>query len=205
VREARIMGTLYENAFCTVAASSRENPHDGMFTSRNPLRDLPCRVPVPQSGIWYAFSEHQVGLQSIRTSHLNTRAWVYQESMLSHRILYFSAFGVYWSCRHYEAYERNYLGSRYFHESLYISSGSGEHHAGNPGPAHKKLDELQLSDETVYGSLIGTNPGSSSTVRLGLCREFIDNTHSVSQYPLNHGHILESNGTRRWVNTLTAL
>jgi hypothetical protein len=179
------MGTLYENAFCTVVASSGRNPHDGMFTSRDPLRYSPCRIPVPRSGIWYAYRERDDGgPETARESHLNSRAWVYQEIILSRRMLYFTAFVVFWSCRHGESCERDSLGETCFDETIYISSGSAGYHASNLESAHQGIEGRQPpSGETVWGFGSGTKPWAGSIVNTQICRKFLNDMHSIHAIP----------------------
>jgi hypothetical protein len=44
------MGKIYENSACTIAAAAVNNPHDGCFSSRNPLEIFDCQIAGSQMG-----------------------------------------------------------------------------------------------------------------------------------------------------------
>jgi len=107
------MGSIYEHATCTIAATSAVNGGIGLFHDRK-RKPLP---PVQVEGMWQTCSEDDddfdlsfpsAGLflfgrptdsrRDIDAAPLNTRAWVFQERYLSPRLLHFTDEVVYWEC-----------------------------------------------------------------------------------------------------------
>ncbi|EPE28353.1 WD40 repeat-like protein [Glarea lozoyensis ATCC 20868] len=176
IHEAGLMDSLYENSFCTVAAASGHNPHDGIFISRDPLRYFPCCIPH-QNEKWYALPSMETGSQSVRETHLNSRAWVYQEVMLSPRVIYYTTQGVFWSCRQGEATEGDYRGRKH------TSDGDGTP-LFHGSIAKDVRHTLVGSKRTTSHSRIAPFSGSSSLqVLFQDSRELIANTQFSSIKP----------------------
>ncbi|KFA55973.1 hypothetical protein S40293_04029 [Stachybotrys chartarum IBT 40293] len=103
-REASMMGSVYANTTCNIVASAARNPHQGLFSSRNPLNIYDCLVSGSTDNGTFANPWTDNGLFSIQ-SHLATRGWILQELTLPPRLLTFSADGISWACLHGEATE----------------------------------------------------------------------------------------------------
>lgn len=107
-RESAIMGEIYQNAFCTLAATAAEDGNCGLFLKRDPRRILPCAIPVVSKGheqrTFYCV-DHENWANNVSRAPLNGRSWVLQERLLSCRILHFTADQVYWECSGLEASE----------------------------------------------------------------------------------------------------
>ncbi|EGN94395.1 hypothetical protein SERLA73DRAFT_77797 [Serpula lacrymans var. lacrymans S7.3] len=97
--ESIIMGEIYANSTCTIAALTARNSHEGCFFdhARNPLFFRPCRI----LDRWYVEGNSNVGID-LRTGlsplPLHTRAWVVQERILAPRTLYYGSTGLAWEC-----------------------------------------------------------------------------------------------------------
>ena len=96
--ESAIMGQIYRNSTCNLAALGAVDSNGGCFTTRNPLSYRPCRLSGDDQSGLYAFGygdpkEHNKG-----NSRLASRAWVFQERMLSPRSLYYGVTGISWEC-----------------------------------------------------------------------------------------------------------
>ena len=114
--EASRMASVYENAYCTIAAAGAENSLDGCYVTRNPLVCGPCRILSTDTQDLYAHPAYkQLGsLDELeKTCGLFRRAWIFQELMLSPRLLYFGPKGICFSCDKGYAYESDIDGRGY--------------------------------------------------------------------------------------------
>lgn len=102
IHQAPLMGKIYKNAYCTIAAHSARNCSDGFLESLSPLNPVEVasfltRKSGPGSlciGLPRSFKE------TIDCSYINQRGWVLQELTLSQRIAHFSNGYLYWDCPH---------------------------------------------------------------------------------------------------------
>jgi hypothetical protein len=101
IKQAPLMGKIYNNAYCTIAAHSAQDSLDGFLeseTAPNPVRVAPCQSTAGPGticvGIPRSFKE------TIDCSYINQRGWVLQELTLSQRIAHFSSGYIYWDCPH---------------------------------------------------------------------------------------------------------
>ena len=101
--ESANMGSVYKNAFVTIAASGARNDDQGCLFERRPACQLPYNIVHPSHGtivgsIWVRpWLAH--GYEDIDFSPLSPRGWVTQERLLPSRILHFGTHQVYWECR----------------------------------------------------------------------------------------------------------
>ncbi|OAP59106.1 hypothetical protein AYL99_06404 [Fonsecaea erecta] len=111
--ESTIMGEIYQNAFCTLAATAAADGTRGFFSDRDPRLVSPCTVPVvPQkrgggekmTRFFYCV-DHDDWAKNVSRAPLNGRSWVLQERLLSPRVLHFGADQLYWECSGLEASE----------------------------------------------------------------------------------------------------
>ncbi|OCT44990.1 hypothetical protein CLCR_05443 [Cladophialophora carrionii] len=113
--QAALMGTIYRQAFVTIAATDTEDASSGLFFPRSPTKGKPCKLHLPlrkdmfagESGPLYATSPHFRRGKDIGRVRgpLDTRAWVLQEQILSGRVLNFTKDQVYFECLSTEASE----------------------------------------------------------------------------------------------------
>lgn len=94
-----IMGDIYGNALFTIVAAHGDNANAGLPGAREMSRALAQRV-LTKDGIQLITviddDDYYVGLSG---SIWNTRAWTWQEKLLSSRMLIFTELQVYWRCR----------------------------------------------------------------------------------------------------------
>ncbi|KAH6995011.1 heterokaryon incompatibility protein-domain-containing protein [Ilyonectria destructans] len=108
------MATIYENAFLTIAATHAKGQEEGLHTDQERHTHLEC---IPASEIGHGISEDIY----VRSEHdpkgtikhwgnsdpgqadkewpLLTRAWVFQEQLLTPRMLHFTKNELVWECR----------------------------------------------------------------------------------------------------------
>ncbi|KAK2008908.1 heterokaryon incompatibility protein [Colletotrichum eremochloae] len=102
--EAPLMHKVYRNSFCNIAAADSRNHTEGLFRPRRP-----GFAPVhyadrrrPPSGVFgravWRVLEHDHWDRGLLSRHLYTRGWVFQERLLSPRLLHFGAGQVFWDC-----------------------------------------------------------------------------------------------------------
>ncbi|KAK5743623.1 hypothetical protein LTR17_002530 [Elasticomyces elasticus] len=100
LQEAAKMGSVYENAYLTIAATSAENG-DGGLEGKRPQSDwirFPCSNNVQEGYMWFTNAQCTAETE-LDSSPLNRRGWVFQERLLSRRIIHFAASQVYWECQ----------------------------------------------------------------------------------------------------------
>lgn len=111
-REASRMALVYKHAFLTISASCASDEKQGCFRKRNeagiqPLRLIsnPLLTPI-KLGFYdndpsYITSDQPEENQKTggKLGHLADRGWVFQERILSLRIVHFAEEEVYWECR----------------------------------------------------------------------------------------------------------
>jgi hypothetical protein len=114
VEQSSLMGKIYENAACNIVAASSENPHQGLFKSRNPFLTSECRVTgTHHDGLYVGRREAETsafGYESVTSSAIHTRGWTFQECVLCPRLLYFTSHGLFWRCRTGRATEHRLHG-----------------------------------------------------------------------------------------------
>ncbi|KAH6880456.1 heterokaryon incompatibility protein, partial [Thelonectria olida] len=100
--ESATMGDVFSKSVFTVAASASRDPDGGLFRERDPAFIQPGVVKAKFAK--FAQGEFHVldstyWERNIFDGTLHTRGWVFQERMLSARILYFTKHQVMWECR----------------------------------------------------------------------------------------------------------
>ncbi|KAI0436362.1 heterokaryon incompatibility protein-domain-containing protein [Xylaria telfairii] len=99
--QAPTMGMVYANSACTIAASASNSLDEGLFPARYPQNVLPGLVPCSlfsrEIQPHYAFERYYWD-REIHAGPLHKRGWVFQESALSSRTIYFGKNQVLWEC-----------------------------------------------------------------------------------------------------------
>jgi len=109
-REAAKMRTVYSDAFLTIAAASASDGTGGCFHSRDGGKEYPYAgqrgsvtniyIPLPVDHSFFdALSAGVQAHKSVQHYPLATRKWIFQERMLSRRVLYFTRYELAWECR----------------------------------------------------------------------------------------------------------
>ncbi|MCJ1381199.1 hypothetical protein MMC17_004308 [Xylographa soralifera] len=100
-REIPQMRSIYSNAACNLAASTSDNPHGGLFRVRDTTAVAPGLIQAP-SGALRDEMHHVVDMsyrdRQILGGPLHKRGWVFQERLLSTRVLYFGQSQIFWEC-----------------------------------------------------------------------------------------------------------
>lgn len=106
--ESSKMSSIYQNSVLTIAASHGIDGSKGCFATRDGFLTQPHpfvrlgsqgeKLLVARLGLAISWSAPPIML-------LATRAWVYQEEMLSKRVLYYHKSGLAWRCRTSKASE----------------------------------------------------------------------------------------------------
>ncbi|KZL85586.1 heterokaryon incompatibility protein [Colletotrichum incanum] len=100
--EAPLMHKVYRNSFCNIAAADSRNHTEGLFRPRKP-NFLPVWYTSRKSSkifgetAWRVL-EYDHWDRGLLKRHLYTRGWVFQERLLSPRLLHFGAGQVFWDC-----------------------------------------------------------------------------------------------------------
>ncbi|KAI4607033.1 hypothetical protein J4E83_009788 [Alternaria metachromatica] len=102
-KEADLMHKVYRYSHCNIVAADSKDAHGGLFKTRNPHEIL----PVTYQG---TNARHHLGKKSwtivpadlweqeLLSSAIYSRAWVFQERILSPRILHFTKQQIFWDC-----------------------------------------------------------------------------------------------------------
>jgi hypothetical protein len=112
--ESGRMAYVYSNSVLTIAADAASDSSKGIFRSANAARGshllkYPCRING--STLDYVWIRGPgIGLRRAE-SQLDKRAWTLQESLLSPRLLNYSAGQLRWSCRTVELQEKHFVGT----------------------------------------------------------------------------------------------
>lgn len=95
------MAAIYQHSYVTIAAAITAQPSDGFFTKEGDKKHLAYRTP---GNVTYEGREYPVYCR-IELDHrsnelpLYERGWVYQERLLSPRIIHFVGEELVWECR----------------------------------------------------------------------------------------------------------
>lgn len=95
-REARLMETVFSEAYCTIAATSASGSTVG-FLGPRPTKEY-IRVSDGSGSQLYLCETVDDFTGDVVGGVLNKRGWVYQERALSRRMIHFTANQTYWEC-----------------------------------------------------------------------------------------------------------
>lgn len=110
-RNAAVMWKVYASSYLTLAATASRNSTEGLFRTRVAATLSPGIVEVseghPQltSGRYRCYDDEE-WLAGVDDAPLNKRAWVFQERLLSPRIVHFAENQLYFECFEFRASER---------------------------------------------------------------------------------------------------
>ncbi|MCJ1461965.1 hypothetical protein MMC07_000565 [Pseudocyphellaria aurata] len=98
--ESSMMADVYSNSAVTIAASSAKNSLAGCFFPRDPSPPIAFDYPsatCPSRSV-YVRRQLKRFYQEVNDGPLNQRAWVFQERLLSPRILHYCQDQLHWEC-----------------------------------------------------------------------------------------------------------
>lgn len=105
--EATLMGEVYGQADCVLAATGSKDGNGGLFQEREPQLFAPFEVGAKFvfHNETYLCIRKEFWERELANAPLNQRGWVVQERMLSPRTLQFGKNQIFWQCREVEACE----------------------------------------------------------------------------------------------------
>ncbi|KAF2271384.1 HET-domain-containing protein [Westerdykella ornata] len=100
--DGMLMHQVYRCSFCNIAIADSADSKGGIFRDRNPNDVLPASYVSDgkgklDKGTWRILSA-DFWKEELLGTKLYTRGWVFQERMLSPRILHFAANQIFWDC-----------------------------------------------------------------------------------------------------------
>jgi hypothetical protein len=95
-KESKRMEMVFSSAYCTLAATSAEDSHEGFLRLRQSSQ--PLQLETEDGGRLYVSKEVDNFFEDIEKAPLNCRGWVLQERVLSRRIIHFGAKKTYFEC-----------------------------------------------------------------------------------------------------------
>jgi hypothetical protein len=111
--QAAIMGAVYHNSWCNIAATAASDSSIGCFMERSPLDVLPCKIRtkwISEPEKSFFCSSLDIWNNAVQNSVLNQRAWVFQEVVLAPRVVHFAEHQLFWECLELRACETYPLG-----------------------------------------------------------------------------------------------
>lgn len=106
-KEAAKMASVYSNSYVTLAAATSADSDGGCFTQAHHRTHLSRQIPVvndvdnhssSMAKVYARIELHHVTDPSEVLHPLLKRAWVFQERLLSTRLLYFAGYELHWEC-----------------------------------------------------------------------------------------------------------
>lgn len=105
--ESKRMGSIFEFACCTLAATGARHADEGLFLE-NCLEDttpldhetMTVTLQLEAPSYEYLYADTDDFNRDVTNSPWNSRAWIVQERILSRRIVHFGQASLYWECQH---------------------------------------------------------------------------------------------------------
>ncbi|KAK0707780.1 heterokaryon incompatibility protein-domain-containing protein, partial [Lasiosphaeris hirsuta] len=116
--ESKQMGTIYERSYLTIAATSSVDGDGGLFqdTAVHDHVKFPCGSGPGHMYFTNYYPPSEIPMVDMELGPLNTRGWVFQERLLSRRILHFMPAQLYWECLGGIGFKHD-LGHLHFHRA----------------------------------------------------------------------------------------
>lgn len=120
-KEAVTMGDVYANAACTISATASQDSTGGCFRKRDSFLHTDCVLLYSKSSCLYispTIKEQEMSLEDafykrVDLAPLSQRGWIFQEKLLSRRILHFCDGIVLFECNTMRASEFEPYGKPY--------------------------------------------------------------------------------------------
>lgn len=110
----------FKNACCTISADRAVDGSIGLFRNKDRLVPFKVRIST-QVQFWVHEGAHDVD-DEIRSEPLATRAWAFQEWVLSPRILHFGTRQMFWECNSGVTFQNDCMESFFCHR-YYTQNG----------------------------------------------------------------------------------
>ena len=88
------MRDMHRGSQCTISVTDALDADGGIFSRRNPLFHIPLRIGHTDETPVYVPSS----VPNLKSSSLSTRAWTFQERLLSRRVLHMRKQLMHWEC-----------------------------------------------------------------------------------------------------------
>jgi hypothetical protein len=182
-REVALLPGYFQNSFVNIIGASAENFSQGFLASRSssPLFTFHIEIPGdPRGGFLYL--RKYLGLQDpVSAEPISSRAWLFQEQLLSPRNIYYTSREMTWECQqtaHRESFDASVSS---YSPRLEIKKFIGETNTktGNvvDGPQEQEILDLWDSLVTMYSDKQVTLSQDRLPALAGLARLF----HKVLQ------------------------
>lgn len=145
------MGDIYKNSTLTIAAANGDHADSGLFKVRDPRECRPCpffKYKNEQGQNTQVFACRPT--LNFHHSPLDTRAWTFQEEMLSTRTLKFGPGFLRWSCVTISASEEMPMGNQHSPIRLDHQMRQWIHCPSAKPPWHEALDPRRFYYEDWY-------------------------------------------------------
>ncbi|KAF2440205.1 HET-domain-containing protein, partial [Karstenula rhodostoma CBS 690.94] len=100
--EGQLMHKVYRHSHCNIAIADSLDSEGGLFRQRNPANIVPMSIEADGTGKLprgnWRILEDDLWDEELLATKIYTRGWVFQERMLSPRILHFAASQIFWDC-----------------------------------------------------------------------------------------------------------
>ncbi|CZR51477.1 uncharacterized protein PAC_01353 [Phialocephala subalpina] len=103
--EAGRMSSVYGGSFINIAASSAKDGSEGLFLKPSGFVGGACIPPSSFNTATYGVATSGLYHEGIPNTYLASRAWAFQERLLSPRTLHFGRSDLFWECRTNDACE----------------------------------------------------------------------------------------------------
>jgi hypothetical protein len=107
--EVAKMKDIYQAAYCTLAATGSENAGHGLLRLRESLVYETRQCSFYRRSLYPSLPQKKVDVDA---ASINTRGWVFQESILSRRRLHWARNRIYWDCLTCSASEKNTVANK---------------------------------------------------------------------------------------------
>ncbi|KAF2808701.1 HET-domain-containing protein, partial [Mytilinidion resinicola] len=147
VKEGDLMHKVYRYSYCNIVAADSSDGYGGLFRKRDPHAVLPVEFRATEAtyGLGkkaWTIVPADLWERELLNSFIYTRGWVFQERMLSPRILHFTKHQIFWDCNTLSACEAFPTGLPLH---LDKKASTDRHWRG-------RLDQSQISSRALCGA-----------------------------------------------------
>lgn len=197
--QAPLMGTIFQNATCTIAAHSAEHSDYGFLSIAKGTKMVEVGSEYQQSQSQSAVDKIYLELPRnfdgfISRSHITQRGWVQQELILSRRLMHFFNGLVFWECDHLASPEP--LG---FTAELHTFRDLQTYRKRTLRTLENNPGGSWLDFVTHYSACELTYPSDRLVAIDGIAREWMDRMGTTVAQHYRYGHFLHNASSLLWV------